>query len=43
MSSSPTRERVAARLFNFAMRGDLDPARLYIKTLESLQAVPLAP
>ena len=36
------RERVAARLFNFAMRGDLDPARLYIKTFESLQAVPLA-
>jgi hypothetical protein len=35
-------QRVAALVFNFVMRGDLDPARLYIKTFESLQAVPLA-
>ena len=33
-------EQIAARLFNFAMRGERDPGRLYLKTVESYRAVP---
>ena len=36
-------ERVAARLFYFAMRGERDPAKLYLRTIESCQGVPVAP
>lgn len=35
------RELVAARLFNFAMRGERDPAKLYLRTVESYQAMPV--
>jgi len=34
------REIIAARIFNFAMRGERDPSKLYLRTLESYQAVP---
>lgn len=34
------REMIAARLFNFAMRGERDPGKLYLKTFDSYQAVP---
>jgi hypothetical protein len=40
VSDPATGEQIAARLFNFAMRGERNPGKLYLKTLESYQAVP---
>ena len=40
VSDPATGEQIAARLFNFAMRGERDPVKLFLKTVESYQAVP---
>ena len=41
LDDAATRELIAARLFNFALRGERDPEKLYLRTVESYQAVPL--
>lgn len=41
LNDPAVRELVAARLFNFAMRGERDPAKLYRRIVESYQAAPL--